>query len=288
MKPMKNLPSNIFSLWIIIIFIISACETSHSQVEMDAGEIGDQLLLATTTSTYDSGLLDKLLPVFEDATGVQVKIISVGSGQALSMGEKGEADVLLVHAPSEEEKLEEQGTVINRHRVMHNDYVLLGPDKDIAAFKDKSITEALFAIHQKNVPFYSRGDDSGTHYLELDLWEQAGISPSFDTYQETGQGMGETLRISAEKEGYVITDRGSYLYLQNRLAPISILVEGDDALANIYHVMQVNPKLSKQINEEAAKAFVDYLLKEETQDLINNYGVEEWGEPLFFSSKTDQ
>lgn len=280
---MKRSFYRLLTFVILIILLMTACSNSReNDAQGEQPDIGGQMILATTTSTYDSGLLDVLVPVFEDKTGVKVKIISVGSGQALSMAEKGEADALLVHAPAEEERLEEEGTVINRHRVMHNDFVLLGPLDDQSAIKDLSIVDAFSYIHSSNARFFSRGDDSGTHFKELSIWEKANIEPTFDSYQETGQGMGDTLRIAAEKNGYALTDRSTYLSLQTNLDTLTISVEGDKSLENIYHVMQVNPDLSEQMNAEAAEAFVSFFISDNTQQTIEDFGKEEFGQPLFF------
>ncbi|PYZ94068.1 tungsten ABC transporter substrate-binding protein [Salipaludibacillus keqinensis] len=273
-------------IFILTLFSLTACifETRSSEAIPQPSQ---QLILATTTSTYDSGLLDELIPLYQDETGIEVKIISVGSGQALAMAESGEADVLLVHAPSEEENLEKEGIVINRHRVMHNDYVLLGPTTDPAETKDSSIEDALISIIESDAPFYSRADDSGTHLKELELWKDTGITTFPDAYQETGQGMGNTLRITAEKNGYTLTDRGTFLYLQDSLDPLGILVQGDESLENIYHVMQVHPDQSDQINTEAAETFINFFIRKDIQLLIKSYGFEEWGEPLFFPYLVD-
>lgn len=271
----------------VALSVLAGCANSEENASGESDDIGGQMILATTTSTYDSGLLDELVPVFEEETGTDVKIISVGSGQALAMGENGEADVLLVHAPAQEEVLEEEGAVINRHRVMHNDFVILGPEDDPANINSLPVDEALSSIADNNHSFYSRGDDSGTHFKELDLWESAQVEPDFEAYEETGQGMGDTLRITAEKDGYTLSDRGTFLYLKDVLDPLSILVEGDQSLENIYHVMQVNPDLSDQINAQAGEAFVSFFVRDDTQMIIKNYGIDEWGEPLFFPHLID-
>jgi tungstate transport system substrate-binding protein len=242
------------------------------------------IILATTTSTQDSGLLDILIPAFEKDSGYVVKTISVGSGQALKMGEKGEADVLLAHSPDAEKKLVEQGFAINRRLVMHNDFVIVGPSNDPARIKGvKSAKEALKKIADSNSPFFSRGDNSGTHVLETKLWKAAEVNiegPKW--YQQTGLGMGQTLNVSAEKKGYTITDRGTYLSLKKNLG-LDILVEGDALLLNVYHVMEVNPAKWPKVNAAGGKAFADFVVSKKGQDIIKTFGIEKFGSALFFS-----
>jgi tungstate transport system substrate-binding protein len=241
------------------------------------------IILATTTSTQDSGLLDELLPVFEKNSGYFVKTISVGSGQAMKMGEKGEADVLLVHSPDAEKKMVEQGFAINRRLVMHNDFVIVGPPADPAKIKDaKPSMEALKKIAAANALFISRGDNSGTHALEKKLWKAAGVTAEGQKwYQQTGLGMGQTLNVAAEKKGYTITDRATYLALKKGLG-LDILVEGDASLLNIYHVMEVNPAKWPKVNQAGAKAFADFMVSPKTQDIIKTFGVKKFGQALFF------
>lgn len=240
------------------------------------------VILATTTSTVDSGLLDVLVPIFEKQTGFRVKTISAGTGQALAMGEKGEADVLLCHAPAAEKPLVDSGAVINYLLVMHNDFVIVGPAGDPAGVKGKSSVEAFKAIAAKEAMFISRGDDSGTHKKELSLWKQANIKPSGSKwYQESGQGMGATLLMASEKAGYTLTDRGTYL-AQKKNVKLEILSEGDKALLNIYHVMQVNPAKFSKVNAEGGKAFAEFMVAPATQKIIGEFGKEKYGSPLFF------
>jgi tungstate transport system substrate-binding protein len=243
---------------------------------------GEELILATTTSTYDSGLLDELVPLFEDQNDYNVKIISVGTGQALEMGRRGDADVLLVHAPSSELELVDEGAAINRQLVMHNDFVILGPAADPAGIASaRDALEALDLIASAGEPFFSRGDDSGTNKLELALWDELGTDPSGESwYEETGQGMGATLQIVNQRAGYTISDRGTYLSLSDDL-DLDVLFEGDPRLLNIYHVMQVNPDMFDDINAEGAAAFVDFMVGDEAQGVIETFRVEEFGEPLF-------
>ncbi|MEI8354670.1 MAG: substrate-binding domain-containing protein [Deltaproteobacteria bacterium] len=241
------------------------------------------IILATTTSTQDSGLLDVLIPAFEKESGFMVKAISVGSGQAMKMGEKGEADVLLVHSPDAEKKFVAEGFGIKWRLVMHNDFVIVGPPSDPAKIKvEKSSKEALKKIAAAGALFLSRGDNSGTHALEKKLWKSAGIAAEGQKwYQQTGLGMGETLNVAAEKKGYTITDRGTYLSLKKRLGLV-ILVEGDASLLNIYHVIEVNPAKWPKVNVAGAKAFADFVVSKKAQGIIKTYGIEKFGSPLFF------
>jgi len=199
------------------------------------------VILATTTSTQDSGLLDVLVPLFEKESGLQVKTISVGSGQAMKMGEKGEADVLLVHSPDAEKKFMAEGYGITRRLVMHNDFIILGPAADPARVKGSKAAEAMKRIAQTGALFASRGDNSGTHAKEKGLWKAAGVDPEGQKwYQQTGLGMGQTLNVAAEKKAYILTDRATYLSLKKGLG-LEILVEGDGKLLNLYHVIEINP-----------------------------------------------
>lgn len=241
------------------------------------------LILATTTSTQDTGLLDVLIPIFEKKTGYFVKTIAVGSGQAMTMGRKGEADVLLVHSPAAEKKFMEDGFAVTRRLVMHNDFVIVGPAEDPAKIKGlKSAAEALKKIAAAQALFLSRGDNSGTHAKEKDVWKVAEVKYEGEKwYQQTGLGMGQTLNVAAEKKGYTLTDRGTYLALAKTLN-LGILVEGDAVLLNIYHVMEVNPQKWPKVNIAAAKAFADFMVSKETQDIIKTFGVDKYGSPLFF------
>lgn len=240
------------------------------------------IILATTTSTQDSGLLDKLIPVFEKKTGYIVKTIAVGTGKALAMGEKGEADVLLVHAPEAEKKLVTSGAAVNRRLVMHNDFIFVGPSADAAKIRGKKAAEALILIAKSGAVFVSRGDDSGTHKMEKNLWKQANVKPAGAWYQEAGAGMGQTLKIADEKQGYTLTDRATYLAQKKNLSS-QILVEGDAKLLNIYHVMEVNPQKFAKVNNPGAKAFGEFLLSGEGQALIAAFGKDKFGQPLFFA-----
>ncbi len=239
------------------------------------------LILATTTSTQDSGLLDVLLPAFQAATGYNVKTVAVGTGQALKMGEEGNADVLLVHAPSSEITYMDNGFGSDRRLVMHNDYSLVGPDTDPAKIKGLSAVDALKAIYAAGASFASRGDDSGTNKKELELWKKAALDPAGQVwYLESGQGMGATLTIASEKAAYTLTDRATYVANKDNLQLV-ILSEGDPTLLNIYHVIIVNPEKWPAVNLAGATAFADFLVSAEGQAMIGAFGVEKFGQPLF-------
>jgi len=242
------------------------------------------LILATTTSTQDSGLLDVLVPLFEKKTGYFVKTIAVGSGQAMAMGQKGEADVMLVHSPAAEKTFMADGFGVERMIVMHNDFVVIGPTVDPASIKgEKSTPGAFKKIAATGALFLSRADKSGTHAKEMTVWKAAGINPSGQKwYQETGLGMGQTLNVAAEKRGYTLTDRGTYLALQKNLAGLPILVEGDAILLNVYHVIGVNPVKWPKVNATGAKTFSDFMVSPEVQGIIKTFGVAKYGAPLFF------
>jgi tungstate transport system substrate-binding protein len=245
-------------------------------------ESNKNLILSTTTSTQDSGLLDVLVPMFEKQTGYSVKTVSVGTGQALALAAKGDADVALVHAPSLEKQYVANGKLLNRRLVMYSDFVIVGPKEDPAKIKSaKTALAALKQIEQTQFRFVSRGDNSGTHNLEKALWKEAGITPKGDWYIEAGQGMGATLAIANERNAYTITDRGTLLALGKRVN-LPILIEGDKALLNIYSVMEVNPANGPRINAAGAKAFADFMVAPQTQNVIKNFGVEKFGQSLFF------
>ncbi|HEY8475522.1 MAG TPA: substrate-binding domain-containing protein, partial [Chloroflexota bacterium] len=219
-----------------------------------------EIILATTTSTVDSGLLDVLIPDFERRTGYTVKPLSLGTGQALAQAARGDADVVLVHAPSLEEQFVAEGHGVNRRLVMHNDFVLVGPPGDPAGVKGAGSTaEALRRIAEQQRLFVSRGDNSGTHTLERQLWAEAGVVPSGTWYQETGAGMGQTLNVTSEKGGYTLTDRATYLALKPRLQ-LEVLLQGDPRLLNIYHVIEVNPEKHPGVNAAGARALADYFV----------------------------
>ncbi len=243
-----------------------------------------EVILATTTSTQDSGLLDVLVPAFEKQSGYFVKTISVGSGQALAMARKGEADVLLVHSPADEQKLVDEGYGIRRRLVMHNDFVVVGPAEDPAGIRGaRSAKEALTKIAHSGALFLSRGDSSGTHSKEKGIWKAAGIDPEGQKwYQQTGLGMGDTLNVASEKGGYTLSDRGTYLARHKaRSLRLEVLVEREPLLLNVYHVIEVNPAKWPKVNADGAKAFADFIVSPAAQEIIGRFGVDKVGAPLF-------
>jgi tungstate transport system substrate-binding protein len=246
-----------------------------------AGAQSNIVILSTTTSTQDSGLLDVLVPLFEKKSGLTLKTISVGTGQALALAARGEADVTLAHAPGLEKKYVSEGKMSNRRLVMYNDFVVLGPPDDPAKIKGlPRALDALKRIAESRSRFVSRGDKSGTHTLELALWKQAGVEPKGAWYIESGQGMGQTLGIANDRRAYAITDRATYLAFQKRV-DLPILVEKDRPLLNIYSVMEVNPANGPRVNARGGRAFADFMVAPETQALIKSFGVEKYGQPLF-------
>ena len=262
----------------VVLFLI----TLWSLNEVDAAEPSHKnVILSTTTSTQDSGLLDVLVPLFEKQTGYSVKTVSVGTGQAQALAAKGDADVALVHAPTLEKQYVAQGKLLNRRLVMYNDFVIIGPKDDPAKVRfTKSAVEALKRIAQAKANFVSRGDNSGTHVLEKSLWKSAGVEPKGAWYIEAGQGMGATLGIANERGAYTITDRGTYLAFGKKVI-LPIVIEGDKALLNIYAVMEVNPANGPRINSVGGKAFADFMVAPETQKVIGTFGVEKFGQSLF-------
>lgn len=239
------------------------------------------LILATTTSTQDSGLLDVLVPDFEQKTGYTVKTVAVGSGEAMKMGQECNADVLLVHSPSAEKDFMSNNYGSDRRLVMHNDFIIVGPASDPAGIKDSATAiDAFTKIADSKSPFVSRADNSGTNSKELAIWKSANITPEGDWYIESGQGMLATLQIASEKGDYTLTDRATYLANKDTLQ-LELLVQGDASLLNIYHVIVVNPANCPKVNNTGAVAFADYMVSPATQTLIGSFGVEKFGQPLF-------
>lgn len=254
-------------------FSLLACEKNNY----------NRILLATTTSTYDSGLLDELIPGFEKGSKYELIPIAVGTGEAIMMGERGVVDIILVHSRPAEDKFVEEGFGINRKDVMYNDFVIVGPDDDPAGLQGLSVIEALKIISEKEIPFVSRGDDSGTHKKEILLWEESGINPVGDWYIESGQGMGFTLGIAKEKRAYALTDPGTYLS-SVYYPSLKILIEGDEILFNPYGIIQINPQKHQDlsINHKGALAFIEYITSQKGQEIIEKFGMEKYGQHLFY------
>ena len=265
--------------FIVVLWVALAVATSFSTGSALAQS--NVVILSTTTSTQDSGLLDVLVPLFERKTGLTVKTISVGTGQALALAARGEADVTLAHAASLEKKYVAEGKMTNRRLVMYNDFVIIGPPDDPAKIKGSAkALDALKRIAESQSRFVSRGDKSGTNVLELALWKQAGIEPKGAWYIESGQGMGQTLGIANDRRAYTLTDRATYLAFQKRV-DLPILVEKDRPLLNIYSVMEVNPANGPRVNVAGGKAFAEFVLAPETQEVIRTFGMDKYGQALF-------
>ena len=266
-----------------IVLAAAALAVAAGFTTAEAAKAQKAVILATTTSTQDSGLLDVLIPMFEKKTGYFMKTIAVGSGQAMAMGAKGEADVLLVHSPAAEKKFMADGNGVERRLIMHNDFIIVGPPNDPAKIKGvKKAAEAFKKIASSGSIFMSRGDKSGTHAKEMDIWKAAAVKVEGEKwYQQTGLGMGQTLAVAAEKKTYTLADRGTYLALKKGLG-LDILVEGDGILLNIYHVIEVNPKKWPKANFAGGKAFADFMVSKEAQAVIKTFGGDKCGSPLFF------
>ncbi len=256
--------------------LATACGDDDAQED---GHIGGSMILATTTSTFDSGLLDEIVPIFQEQSGVEVKVIAVGTGAALRMAGDGDADAVLVHAPLAEQEYVNSGDLVDGVLIMHNDFVLVGPPPNPASVaSDGTLAGAMVALSK--AAFISRGDDSGTHKRELSLWATAGIDPADAQREETGQGMGATLNIADQKAAYTLTDRATYLALRDKLE-LEIVFEGDTELLNIYHAHLVSLEMHSGVHEAQARAFLDFLVAPETQSMIAKFGVAEFGQPLF-------
>lgn len=295
---MFNKQSVLFKLFILlalipVLFFIAGCadepapapEPEEEEEAVDetpeAELIDDFIILATTTSTYDSGLLDFLNPIFTEQTGLEVQVVSQGTGAALETGARGDADVLLVHDRASELRMVEEGSFVNRFDVMYNDFIIVGPEEDPAGVMGvDSVVEAYNLIADGGHTFISRGDDSGTHRMELRLWESAGIDPEGQGwYRSIGQGMGDTLNMASEELAYAMTDRGTYVAMLGSL-DLVIVLEGDPVLFNQYGVMAVNPDEHPHVKYDYAMMYIEFLMSDEGQELINSYQVN--GETLFF------
>ncbi len=274
------------SLLAVLVLMMAGCNNDAVRAVIDRPEQRDggenRLILATTTSTEDSGLLDFILPDFEARYGVSVEVIAVGTGQALKLGEDGNVDVVLVHAREQEEAFMAAGHGVRRERVMYNDFVLVGPPEDSAEIGELgSAAEAFERIADRQALFVSRGDESGTHRKEQAIWKTTGIAPVGDWYLSAGQGMGAVLTLADEKQAYTLSDRATYLARTLAGVELQILVEGDPILLNPYSVIAVNPEKSPAIHAGLADQFIDWLVSREIQERIAEYGVAEFGAPLF-------
>jgi len=283
----------IITLLLLFTVALSACAPAATPTSVPATALpptaeptklaNANLILATTTSTQDSGLLDVLIPMFQDQTGYTVQTVAVGSGQAMEMGQQGNADVLLVHSPAAEEQFMDDGWGKDRELVMHNDFVIVGPAEDPAKIKGLSSTDAFKAIAGAGAAFAARADKSGTSTKELGIWKKAELDPATEKlawYLESGQGMGSTLTIASEKGAYTLTDRATYLANKDNLQ-LEILSEGDPGLLNVYHVITVNPDKWPKVNKDGALAFMKFVTDPTTQAVIGKFGVDKFGQQLF-------
>lgn len=272
--------SHLFHVVVAGLMFMAGCR-SHQSAQ-------NTITLATTTSTRDSGLLDELVPLFEAEHKVQVKVVAVGTGQALAIARRGDADVLLTHAPAAENEFVAEGYGIQRQLVMHNDFVIVGPPGDPANLAQaNSAADALHRIADKRSMFVSRGDESGTHIKEGQLWQLAGIDPKGDWYLRGGAGMSQTLRMADEKRAYALTDRGTFLAQRETLS-LNVAVEGDRLLRNQYAVIVVNPDKHPNAKHHDAERFALFLLADRIQEKIAKFGVEEFGEPLFYRTTKEE
>jgi len=288
---MKSRSTLLFSLLAICALAFNACAPVTPAPTEPAKPANPLLILATTTSTQDSGLLDVLIPLFEEQSGYKVQTVAVGSGQAMEMGQQGNADVLLVHSPSAEKTFMDDGWGKDRALVMHNDFIIVGPMDDPVGIKGLSAVDAFKAIATAEATFIARADKSGTSTKELGIWKKAELDPATtkpDWYIETGQGMGASLTITSEKSGYTLTDRATFLANKANLQ-LEALVEGDNSLLNVYHVITVNPDKWPKVNFEGAMAFLKFMTEASTQQAIGKFGVEKYGQQLFIpdADKTD-
>ena len=261
----------------------SGGDTPVAAASAEPTKASGEVILATTTSFQDSGLLDVLTDKFEEETGYDVTAVAVGSGAAIEQASRGDADVVFAHSPAAEKKMVDDGNGIERTLVMHNDYIIVGPAGDPSGVKAATdIAGAMTALATGQAQFISRGDESGTHTFELARWKDASIEPGGQGwYEETGQGMGPTLQVANQKQGYTISDRGTFLAQKENL-DLEVIFEGSPKLLNYYHVIVVNPEKHGDVNVEGARAFAAFLVSDEVQQIIETFGVDEFGEPLFF------
>lgn len=273
----------VFLIAMIAMVMLVGCKGEGAEEKkVETAKEVSSIILSTTTSTENSGLLDAILPDFTEKTGVDVKVVAVGTGKALQMGRDGEADVLLVHAKPSEEEFVAENHGVERFDVMYNDFVILGPEKDPAKLEENkdNVVEALKKLYSTDQKFISRGDDSGTHKKEKSLWAAAEISPEGDKYVSAGKGMGDVIQMADEMQGYTMSDRATFLSMSDKI-DLKVVVEGDEILFNQYGVIAVNPEKNDKINSDGADKFVKWILSEDTQKLISEFGTEKFGQPLF-------
>lgn len=283
---MKKAIRHTIYITVFISLLLVACSQSPDNKGSQSGET-QQLILATTTSTEDSGLLEFILPDFEEEFKIDVNVVAVGTGQALQLGEDGNADVLLVHARAREDEFMAAGHGVRREDVMYNDFVIVGPEDDLAGIAGlTNAAEAFKKIAEAQSPFVSRGDDSGTHTKEKAIWSETGIEPTGDWYISAGQGMGAVLTMADEEKAYTLSDRATYLARTLEGTNLVILVEGDPILFNPYGVMAVNPDKGDHIKVDLANQFIDWLVSLPTQEKISQFGIDQFGSPLFTPDST--
>jgi len=284
--------------FVVLLLVLCACQVTPTEAPVhvvteaptklpptEEPKVPQELILATTTSTQDSGLLDYLLPMFTEETGVTFKVIAVGSGQAIQLGKDGDADVLLVHSPAAEKDFMTAGDGVRREDVMYNDFVIVGPAADPAGIKGMtSAVDAFKKLQKTGSTFISRGDDSGTHNKEKSVWSKAEITPEGKWYVSAGQGMGEVLTMADEQQAYTLSDRATYLTRKQAGLNLDILVEGDKALFNPYGVIAVNPAKNPAIKADLANQFIDWIISLSTQDKIAEFGLDTFGQSLFTPS----
>ncbi len=266
----------------LLMITLAGCTTNNVEAKGLDQDKSQSIILSTTTSTENSGLLSYILPDFTEKTGIEVKVVAVGTGKALQMGRDGEADVLLVHAKTAEEKFVDDGHGIERFDVMYNDFVILGPSNDPAKLSATAteVIPSFEKLYLTKSKFVSRGDDSGTHKKELSLWKSADLTPEGEHYVSAGKGMGDVIQMADEMNAYTMADRATYLSMSKNV-DVEVIVEGDPILFNQYGIMAVNPTKNKEINNEGASAFIEWILSDETQKSISGFGIEEFGQPLF-------
>ncbi|MDD2205950.1 MAG: substrate-binding domain-containing protein [Aminobacterium sp.] len=277
---MCKMQKKIVAFLFVALFVFASCAWAETPV----------LRMATTTSTDNTGLLDYLAPLFKADTGIELQWVAVGTGKALELGKNCDVDILLVHAPDTEKKYVEDGYGVNRRQTMYNDFIIIGPKDDPARIKELTVVEALSKIASSNASFASRGDKSGTHIMEMNLWKEAGLAPDKEAwYIQTGQGMINTINIAAERSAYTMTDRGTFIKYEDVSkgnSPFAIVVEGDPVLRNQYSVIAVNPARCDNVKYDLALKFIDWIVSPQVQEKIGKF--ELLGKTLFFPNADAQ